>query len=110
LDKICNIAILLGFVVAIAAAFVTIPNATALLLVLGAIGALNTADKPELRVRIYCAAIVLILGAKMLAELPAVGAMLAGIFTGVGALFVGASVVALTLAVAFQVKNNLMKA
>jgi hypothetical protein len=110
LDKICNIAILLGFIVAIAAAFVAIPSATAVLLVLGAVGALNTADKPDLRVRIYCSAIVLILGAKMLTELPAVGGVLAGIFTGVGALFVGASVVALTLAVAFQVKNNLMKA
>jgi hypothetical protein len=109
LDKICNIAILLAFLIAIAAAFMAIPYAAALLLILGGIGGLNTADKPEYRVRIYGAAIVLILGANMLTEIPAVGAALASIFTGVSAAFVGASVVAITLAIAFQVRATLLK-
>ena len=110
MDKICNIAILLAFVVAIIGAFVDIPYATAILLILGAIGGLNTADKPEYRVRIYGAAIVLILGAKLLAEIPAIGAYLASIYADVGAAFVGASVVAITLAIALQIRTNLLKA
>lgn len=109
MDKICNIAILLGFLIAIAAAFAEIPYAAALLLILGGIGGLNTADKPEYRVRIYGAGVILILGANMLTEIPAVGTALAAIFAGVSAVFVGASVVAITLAIAFQVKANLLK-
>ena len=68
-----------------------------------------TADKPEYRVRLYGAAIVLILGANFLTEIPVIGATLAAIFAGVSAAFVGASVVAITLAVAFQVRANLLK-
>ena len=109
MDKICNIAILLALIVAIVAAFVDIPNAAAILIILGAIGGINTADKPEYRVRIYGAAVVLVVGAHMLAEIPAVGTQLAAIFTGVGAAFVGTSVVALTLAIVTQTKANLLK-
>ncbi len=109
MDKICNVAILLGFILAIVTAFVAVPYAVAILLILGGIGGLNTADKPEYRVRLYGAAVVLILGAPMLAQIPAVGAALAAIFTTASALFVGASVVAVTLAIIFQVKTNLLK-
>ena len=109
MDKISNIAILLAILIAIAGAFVAIPNVTAALLILGGIGGLNTADKPEYRVRIYGAAIVLMLGAHMLTEIPAIGAYLASIFTGLAATFVGVSVVAIPLAIAAQVKTNLLK-
>ena len=109
MDKICNVAILLGFILAIVTAFVAIPNAVAILLILGGIGGLNTRDKPEYRVRLYGAAVVLILGAPMLAQIPVVGVALAAIFTAASALFVGASVVALTLAIIFQVRANLLK-
>jgi hypothetical protein len=109
LDKLCNVAILLAFLVAIVAAFVNIPYVGAVLLILGGIGGLNTADKPEYRVRIYGAAIVLTVGANMLTDIPAVGSYLASIFTGVGMAFVGASVVAITLAIGVQTKANLMK-
>jgi hypothetical protein len=109
LDKICNIAILLAFIVAIVAAFTAIPNVTAILLVLGAIGGLNSADKPDYRVRVYGAAIVLMVGAHLLNEIPAAGSYLATIFSGVAAAFVGLSVVAITLAIANQVKANLLK-
>jgi hypothetical protein len=109
LDKICNIAILLAFLIAIVAAFVSIPYAAALLIVLGAIGGLNTADKPDYRVRIYGATAVLILGANLLMEIPAIGGWLASIFAGVGAAFLGMSVIAITLAIANQLKTNLLK-
>ena len=109
MDKICNIAILLAFLIAIVAAFVAIPYVTAALLILGGIGGLNTADKPDYRVRIYGAAIVLILGAHMLTEIPAIGGYLASIFAGVAATLVGASVVAIPLAIGVQIKTNLSK-
>ena len=109
MDKICSIAILLAFILAIVAAFVAIPNAAAMLLVLGAVGGLNTADKPEYRVRIYGAATVLLLGSHLLTEIPAIGEHLTAIFSGVATAFVGTSIVALTLAIAFQVRANLLK-
>lgn len=109
MDKICTIAILLAVLLAIVAAFVAIPYIAAVVLVLGGIGGLNTADKPEYRVRIYTAAIVLIAGAHLLGAIPAVGDYLAAIFAGVGTMFVGASVVAVTLAIAVQARANLLK-
>ena len=109
MDKICNIAILLAFLLAIAAAFVAIPSIGALLLVLGGIAALNSADKPEYRVRVYGAAIVLLMGAHQLSALPAIGDMLAAIFANVATAFVGMSVVAIVLAIAAQAKSNLLK-
>ena len=109
MDKICNVAILIAFILAIVAAFVPIPNIAAILLVLGAVGGLNTADKPEYRVRLYGAGAILILGAHMLMEIPVAGNYLAGIFTGASLIFVGASVVAITLAIVYQIRNNLLK-
>jgi hypothetical protein len=109
LDKICTISNLLAVVLAIVAAFVSIPMSDAALLVLGGIGALNTSNAPDLRLRIYAAAIVLILGAKSLAAIPAVGTSLAGIFSGVATVFIGASVVAITLAIIRQIRTNLLK-
>ena len=109
MDKICNVAILLAFLVAIVGAFMDIPYATALLLILGGIGGLNTANKPEYRVRIYGATAVLILGTHLLMEIPAIGGYLASIFAGVGAAFFGMSVVAITLAIANQLKTSLLK-
>ncbi len=109
MDKISNIAILLAFVIAIVAAFVAIPYVAALLLILGGIGGLNTADKPDYRVRIYGATAVLILGTHLLMEIPAIGGYLASIFAGVGAAFFGMSVVAITLAIANQLKTSLLK-
>jgi hypothetical protein len=109
LDKICSIAILLALILAIVAAFIDIPSLTAALLILGAVGGINTADKPEYRVRVYGAAIVLMLGAHMLREIPAIGERLEEVFTNLSVMFVGLSVVAITLAIAVQVRANLLK-
>jgi hypothetical protein len=109
LDKICSIAILLALILTIVAAFIDIPSLTAALLILGAVGGINTADKPEYRVRVYGAAIVLMLGAHMLREIPAIGERLEEVFTNLSVMFVGLSVVAITLAIAVQVRANLLK-
>ena len=109
MEKICTISTLLAVVLAIACAFVSIPMSAAALLILGGIGALNTSNKPDLRLRIYGAAIVLILGAKSLAAIPVAGDPLAAIFSGVGSAFVGASVVCITLAIIYTARSNLLK-
>src|SRR5665213_2012201 len=93
LEKIFAISTLLAVIVAIVSAFVTIPDLNAILLILGGSGALNTLNAPDLRLRIYAAAVVLMLGARALADIPVVGDTLATIFSGVGTAFVGASVV-----------------
>ena len=108
MDKICAVSLLLAIILAIVVAFAAIPDSAAILLVLGAISALNTAERPELRVRIYLAALVLTLTAKALNDVPAVGAQLAAIFAGIGTAFVGASMVAIVLAVARLIRANLM--
>jgi hypothetical protein len=109
LDKIFAISTLLAVIVAIVSAFVAIPDLNAILLILGGIGALNTLDAPDLRLRIYAAAVVLMLGARALADIPAVGDYLATIFSGVGTAFVGASVVGITLAIYGMTRSRLLK-
>jgi hypothetical protein len=109
LEKIFAVSTLLAVIVAIVSAFVVIPDLNAILLILGGIGALNTMNAPDLRLRIYAAAIVLMLGAKSLAEIPAVGDYLATIFSGVGTAFVGASVVSITLAIIGMTRSRLLK-
>lgn len=100
---------LLGVLLAIVSAFISIPNGAAALLILGGVGALNNGSAPDLRLRIYAAAILLILGAKTLTAIPAVGASLATIFTGIGILMTGASIVGVTLAIYHLLKSNLLK-
>jgi hypothetical protein len=81
--------------------------AAAIMLVLGGIGGLGNVNDPDVRLRIYAATIVLILGAKSLTAIPAVGEPLAAIFAGVAMVLTGASVVGITLAIAQLVKSKL---
>lgn len=105
LSKITTISTLLAVLIAIATAFVSIPMSAAALLVLGGLGAIN--NPPDLRLRIYAATIVLLLGAKSLTAIPAVGDPLAAIFAGVAIALTGASVVGVTLGIYQLVRTNL---
>ena len=105
MTKIYTISTLLAVILAIVAAFVSIPMAAAALLILGGIGAIN--NPPDLRLRIYAATIVLILGAKTLTAIPAVGDPLAAIFAGVAIALTGASVVGVTLGIYQSLRTNL---
>ncbi len=84
------VARLLALIVSIVAAFVAIPQVDAILLVLGMICAL--VYQPADYVRVYASAIVLIVGAKALDAIPAVGMYLADIFTNIGTVLIGLSV------------------
>jgi hypothetical protein len=107
LQKVYTISTLVGVILAIVTAFVSIPMAAAIMLVLGGIGGLDNANAPDVRLRIYAATIVLVLGAKSLAAIPAVGAPLAAIFGGVATVLIGASVVGITLAIFQLLKTKL---
>ncbi len=108
MQKLYTISMLVAVILAIVTAFVSIPMAAAIMLVLGGIGGLDYANAPDVRLRIYAATIVLLLGAKSLTALPAVGEPLAAIFAGVGTVLIGASVVGITLAIFQQIKSRLM--
>jgi len=108
MNMLCAIARLIGIIVAIVAAFVAIPQTATILLVMGGISILSY--KPEDYVRIYASAILLMLGAKLLGDIPAVGMLLAAIFGNLGTLLVGSSVVAIGLRAFALVKADWVKA
>jgi len=107
LQKLYTISTLVAVILAIVTAFVSIPMAAAIMLVLGGIGGFDNANAPDVRLRIYAATIVLILGAKSLTAIPAVGAPLAAIFAGLATVLIGASVVGISLAIFQLVKTKL---
>ena len=108
MSMIYAIARLIGIVVAIVAAFVTIPYAATILLVAGGISILSY--KPEDYVRVIVAALLLVTSAKALGDIPAVGMPLAAIFTNLGLFLVGSSVVAIAIRAYMIVHSDWVKA
>jgi hypothetical protein len=108
LQKLYTISMLVAVILAIVTAFVSIPMAAAIMLILGGIGGLDNVNAPDVRLRIYAATIVLLLGAKSLTAIPAVGEPLAAIFAGVGTVLVGASIVGITIAIVQLVRTRLL--
>ncbi|HXS05304.1 MAG TPA: hypothetical protein VN723_00835 [Rhizomicrobium sp.] len=102
------VARLIGIAVAIVAAFVAIPMATTILLVTGGISILSY--KPEDYVRVIVAALLLMVGAKALGDIPAVGMPLAAIFGNLGLFLVGSSVVAIAIRAYMVLKADWVKA
>lgn len=97
----------LAILLAIASAFVSVPATPALLLVLGGIAALqNNSDKNS---KNFLMTIVLLLGAEELSVIPAIGPQLATIFGSLGIAFVGASIVAIVVTLAYRLKRDWVK-
>jgi hypothetical protein len=97
----------LAIILAIASAFISVPLTPALLLILGGIAALqNNSDKNS---KNFLMTIVLLLGAEELAVIPAVGPYLATIFGSLGIAFVGASIVAIVVTLAYRLKRDWVK-
>jgi len=107
MNKIYTISTLLAVILAIISPFVNIPYSAALLLILGGIGAIN--NPPDLRLRIYTATVILILGGKSLTNIPVIGDPLAAIFVGVALALTGASIVGVTVGIFQLLKTNLSK-
>ena len=97
----------LAIILAIASAFISVPLTPALLLILGGIAALqNNSDKNS---KNFLMTIVLLLGAEELAVIPAIGPYLATIFGSLGIAFVGASIVAIVVTLAYRLKRDWVK-
>jgi hypothetical protein len=107
MGKIYAAARAIAVILAIASAFVAIPNVVLLLLVLGGISAIG--NDSEKNSRTYLIAIVLILGAKALEAIPVAGAALATIFAALGTAATGASMVAITITLACRIKSDWTK-
>jgi hypothetical protein len=107
MDKLYAVARVLAVILAIASAFVSIPNAAAALIILGGVAAIG--NDMERNARVMLATAVLILGAKMLEVIPIVGVPLAAIFAAVGTALLGASVVAITIMILGRVKTDWVK-
>jgi hypothetical protein len=97
----------LAVILAIVSAFIFVPVTTPLLLVLGGIAAIN--NNSEKNSRNFLMTIVLILGAKTLSAIPVIGSYLATIFTSLGIAFVGASMVAIVVTLAYRLKRDWVK-
>ncbi len=95
MKKIFNISRGLAIILAVVAAFVTVPYAAAALLVLGAIAGI--ANTPEDNSRIFLIALVLMAGAKSLDAIPAVGTHLSAIFGNIGMAAFGVAVMGVSL-------------
>ena len=85
----------LAVLVAVAAAFATIPYVGVILLLLGAIAGLG--NSAEDNSRVFLIAIVLVTGSKLLEAIPGVGTYLSAIFSGIGVAAFGSSVTGITL-------------
>jgi hypothetical protein len=108
MSMLCAIARLVGIAVTIVAAFIAIPYATTILLVAGGISILSY--KPEDYVRIYVSALLLMAGAKLLGDIPAIGMPLAAIFGNLGLFLVVSSVVAIAIRAYTLIKADCVKA
>jgi hypothetical protein len=104
MSKLCGAARALAVLLAIVAAFVNVPYVIPVLLILGAISAIT--NTPENNGRIFMITIVLLLGAKTLAEIPAVGTWLSAIFSNFGTALLGASIMAIAFGVYARVKSD----
>jgi len=107
MNVICSAARALAVILAIVSAFVSVPLTPPLLLVFGGIAAIN--NDSEKNSRNFLITIVLLLGAETLQVLPAVGQHLSTIFTSLGIAFVGASIVAIVITLAYRLKRDWVK-
>jgi hypothetical protein len=107
MNEISAAARAIAVILAIASAFVSVPLMATLLLVFGGIAAIkNNSDK---NTRNFLMTIVLLLGARSLQTIPVVGSYLATIFESLGIAFVGASIVAIVVTLAYRIKRDWVK-
>ena len=107
MNEMCAAARALAIILSIVSAFITVPLTAPLLLFFGGIAAIK--NDSEKNSRNYLITVVLLLGAKTLAVVPAIGAQLATIFTSLGIAFVGASIVAIVITLAYRLKRDWVK-
>ena len=107
MNEMCAAARALAIILSIASAFISVPLTAPLLLFFGGVAAIK--NDSEKNSRNYLITIVLLLGARTLEVIPAIGTHLATIFTSLGIAFVGASIVAVVITLAYRIKRDWVK-
>jgi hypothetical protein len=107
MNEMCAAARALAIILSIASAFISVPLTAPLLLFFGGIAAIK--NDSEKNSRNYLITIVLLLGAGTLEVAPVIGSYLATIFTSLGIAFVGASIVAVVITLAYRIKRDWVK-
>jgi hypothetical protein len=107
MNEICSASRALAVILAIVSAFVSVPLTAPLLLLFGGIAAIK--NDSEKNSRNFLITIVLLLGAATLEVVPVIGPYLATIFTSLGIAFVGASIVAIVITLAYRLKRDWVK-
>lgn len=103
-NKVCAVARLAGLAVAVVAAFVAIPQAAAILIILGFVSGLSY--EPESRPAVLLAALVLVGLSGNLDAIPAVGTQLHAIFGNIGVAAVGASILIICRGLLERIKDK----
>ena len=107
MNRISAVGRLLAVLLAIASAFVSSPIIVPLLLIFGGIAAIG--NTPERNSKNYMITVVLLLGSNTLEGMPYVGSYLATIFMALGAAFVGASIIAITITLEQRIVRDWVK-
>ena len=107
LDKLYSVNRALVIVVAIAGAFVVVPNAALLLIALGVVGGFGLSSEDNTPVMI--AALVLTYGSKTVEAIPQVGVGLGGVLGSLGTAFTAAALTAIVIAVVMKTKSDWIK-
>jgi len=107
MNEMCAAARALAVILSIVSAFVSVPLTAPLLLLFGGIAAIK--NNSEKNSRNYLITLVLLLGAGTLKVVPGIGTQLVTIFTSLGIAFVGASVVAIVITLAYRIKRDWVK-
>ncbi|HUE63364.1 MAG TPA: hypothetical protein VMO78_03215 [Rhizomicrobium sp.] len=107
MNEISAAARALAVILAIVSAFVSAPLIPPLLLIFGGIAAIK--NNSEKNVRNFLITIVLVLGAKSLEAIPVIGSYLATMFASLGIAFIGASIVAIVVTLAYRIKRDWVK-
>jgi hypothetical protein len=104
LTKLTAVARLLAILLAVVAAFVTVPMASAAMLILGALAGITA--PADARLRLFATTILLMVGAKSLTAIPEVGDYLAAIFGNIGLVTMGASATGVILNIIERIKAD----
>jgi hypothetical protein len=107
MNKLSAVGRLLAVVLAIASGFVSNALIIPLLLIFGGIAAIG--NTPERNSKNYLITVVLLLGSNTLEAMPYVGSTLAAIFMSLGAAFVGASIIAITITLEQRIVRDWVK-